>query len=327
MEEGSGSQRAAESALAMKICYIGNFDNFYRTERYVSRALTELGHRVLEYPFFPSTCYHQVMFSEKPDLLLFSKPFNISFSSLISECRKRKIKTVCWLWDLFWDFPGGTRRFPPQMMLADFVFTTDGGHDRNWKSSNVNHFLLRQGIYEKEALMIPPAYKYDVGFVGVANGGKVYEERTKIIQKLSKDYGNRFVIHQNTRGLDLNRALATIRIIVGHSIRSSSYWSNRIYEILGRGGFFLHPATSGLEEEFTDGTHYASYTYGSYISLKEKIEHFLRHDKEREKIKRQGHEFCKQRYTYKIRAKKMMDTIAAAAGPNTKSGISRFSAL
>ena len=79
------------------------------------------------------------------------------------------------------------------------------------------------------------------------------------------------------------------------------YWSDRIYETIGRGGFLIHPYIKGLEREFEDKKHLVFYEYNNLSQLQELIDYYLEHEDEREKIRISGHEFVKNNYTYKNR--------------------------
>ena len=109
--------------------------------------------------------------------------------------------------------------------------------------------------------------------------------------------------------MSLNKALSEVKIVVGASYPSNYYWSNRIYEITGRGGFILHPETFGLDEEFTDGVHYVSYRRNNFTQLQNKIQYYLENDEEREQIREAGYRHCSQNLTYTHRVQSLLTTI------------------
>jgi spore maturation protein CgeB len=98
---------------------------------------------------------------------------------------------------------------------------------------------------------------------------------------------------------------ASTKIVVGDTLCPNfsypDYWSDRVYETLGRGGFIIHPYISGMEKEFTDKEHLVFYEYKNFKQLKELIDYYLEHDEEREKIRVSGHNLVKEKYTYKNR--------------------------
>jgi spore maturation protein CgeB len=67
--------------------------------------------------------------------------------------------------------------------------------------------------------------------------------------------------------------------------------------------------TEGLDEEFTPYEHFIPYEYGDFKGLKEKIDYFLTHDAEREKIRLAGFEHCKANHTYGHRVREMLKVL------------------
>lgn len=293
----------------MKILYVGQFEEPHRTENYVAHALESHGVKMICCPYVNQDfrSLKNLIKKHRPDAVLFSKAEPVGVSSLLEWCKEQGVLTVCWVWDLYW----GYRPERPQQFRADLLFTTDEGHESHFSQNGYNHAVLRQGIHEPEHIDYPASHSHDVCFVG---GGSVrrghgYRYRTKLLRHLSKTYGNRFIHHMNVRGLRLNEALSRVKIVVGDSYPSPNYWSNRIYEILGRGGFLLHPKTEGLDEEFEDGVHYVSYDRDDFKGLESLIGYWLSHDEEREKIRRQGFGHVGKHYTYRHRAAVLLEAI------------------
>lgn len=289
----------------MHILYIGKFNYGHNTEQYVEHALKSHGVQVTRRPFTGSMTFTSLKAKidrTKPDVVLFSKPAAPCFLDIIQYCRRIGVLTVCWQWDLFW----GYRRHRLPQFHADLLFTTDGGHDKNWKIIEANHRVLRQGIHAPDRVLFESTeWKYDVAFVG---NRTAYRERKGLVTWLERTYGDRFIHHTNTRGLDLNKALSEVKVVVGDSFPSRAYWSNRVYEIIGRGGFLLFPETPGLEAEFTEGLHYSSYKRGNRKDLQSKIAYWIRNDEDREKVRRKGFEHC-ENYTYSKRVEELLHHI------------------
>lgn len=292
----------------MKIVYIGKFRYSYSTEVYVEHALKQTGVEVIRQPYDCSLCPRrrwERILQVKPDIVLFSKVSFPGVESILDLCRVNGIITVCWQWDLFL---GGLRSERPLQFWADHLLTTDGGHDEEWAQLGCNHSVLRQGIHEPHAKMITSSYQYDVGFVGQVGSEP---SRRSLLNWLRATYPSRFVHHTQTRGMELNEALSKIKIVVGDSHPSDYYWSNRIYEITGRGGFILHPKTLGLEEDFQDGVHYVSYERGNFKQLKEKIEFYLNNQKLADTIRENGHAHCKQNLTYTHKVRELISKVTS----------------
>lgn len=63
----------------------------------------------------------------------------------------------------------------------------------------------------------------------------------------------------------------------------------------------LETAIKGMQEDFEDGKHLVFYKFGDFDDLKSKIDYYLEHDDEREKIRLAGHEHVKANHTYRQR--------------------------
>jgi spore maturation protein CgeB len=70
-----------------------------------------------------------------------------------------------------------------------------------------------------------------------------------------------------------------------------------MFESTGRGGFTIYPAIKGLEDLFKP-TELVLYEHGNLEDLKTKIDYYLTHDFEREKIRMLGHQRTKNHHTY-----------------------------
>jgi hypothetical protein len=298
-----------------RIIYIGDFKASYSTERYIAHALKELGYEVMckqEDNFFIGNAdmmaYEVEMY--KPILVMFSKGKPIGQSKQFIEILKNKgIPTCSWLFDLYFDLPVDRAfrlREKDAPFNSDVVYTTDGGHHKQFAELDIVSKTLRQGIHEPEAILYNRPLTHDIIFVG----GNVYKTRTEMLAGLANRYANfeRYG-HQTgsiVRGLPLNELYSSTKVVVGDSQPSPHYWSNRLYETLGRGGFLLHPHTEGIETEFEDGKHLVLYDRNDLQDLYDKIDYYLSHDTERETIRRAGFELVKGHYTYKDRCRELM---------------------
>lgn len=246
----------------MKFAYYGTFGE-HNTESHIAEALEDLGHEVIrldkdshELP----PCNYRLFAKLKDD-------FIISHS---------KEPTICWLFDLYRDFPGRGMNQP--MFKADYVFTTDGGDKFD---------TIRQGIRKADKKMLIDNRDIDIMFVG--------EPYTPYRQRLVQKYMPRLV--RNVRGFALNKLLAKSKIVLGDSYPADNYWSNRIYEITGRGGFLIHPETKGLPD------YIPQYPRGKEYST---IRYYLENDEEREKLRQIQFHNCP---TYHDRVKELLTKI------------------
>ena len=232
----------------------------------------------------------------RPNFVLFSKASKPWFSEFITWLRQQRITSVCWQWDLFW----GYGRDPIPAFNCDYVFSTDGGHSNKWPG---HHQVLRQGIHLPEHQFYEPGdWKASVAFVG-----RAMPYRRRLLKHLDENWQCLRVT--STRCLPLNRLLSKIKIVVGDSVNVKHYWSNRIYEITGRGGFILHPETEGLNDHFNPGVHYDTFIRDDMGDLDAKIRFYLDNESERERIRRAGFEHCGSVHTYSHRVRELLQAV------------------
>jgi len=294
----------------MKIFYIGKFAKIW-DEKQISISLEQLGHEVFEQDENESEeRIRKNVISFKPDVVLFAKLQIRNALPFLQWLKRSGYKTVSWTFDLYFNYVREDKVKYYPFIKADYVFTTDGGHDDKFREAGINHQLLRQGIFQDQAIMMPSEKEYDVVFVGCENLN--YPYRQEMMAYIEKYYPIKWFGRYNTdevRGLKLNELYGKSKIVIGDSVPSPYYWSNRLYETIGRGGFTIFPYIKGIDSEFTLGKHFVTYEHGNLKDLQEKIEYYLKNDEEREKIRKAGFEHCKRHHTYKKRCEQLIKTI------------------
>jgi hypothetical protein len=299
-----------------RIAFIGNFTRLYDEEG-VARTLEKLGHTVIR---VAEQGYNAItpneILKEKPDFVLFAKlkiPM-VWRQSFFDTMRANKMKTVCWMPDLFIGL--GREKYirsPDNFFQADLVFSPDGGHEEKWKEWGINHKVLRQGVYDEECRdgVVTPQ-QHSIAFIGTANGEFPY--RQTLMTELSQHYGGMFkwfgrMNPYELRGRLLTNMIVSTKIIIGDSVYSPRYFSNRIFETCGRGGFIIHPNIEGLDECYVPYKEFVPYDYGDFRGLFEKIDYYLNHDDERLRIAKAGQERTKKDHTLLNRCKQLMEMV------------------
>lgn len=254
----------------MKFGYYGNFDMDWSTETYIASALERAGHIVHRIDRNNTTLIDC-------DYILFAKLFKMD---LILKARKQGIPSICWVFDFYRKDHKGSRGLDHPHLKADIVITTDPGD---------KFYTIKQAVHKPEKIMIEGEKIYDVIFVGNPN---YYKLRKKMIKRVKPK------VIQNTRGLDLNKIIGQSKITLGDSYPSSGIgWSNRLYEMTGRGGFYIHPKVEGILNyipQFKRGKE------------KEIIEYYLEHEEEREELRKIQFKKCP---TYDDRIKELIELI------------------
>ncbi len=299
----------------MKIIYLGNFDNPYSDvdEKHITYSLEKLGHEVIpinERYFYQERNRIVEEVAEGAEVFLFHKggiKFNVALEDFIELLNHITCKKVMWFWDkvAIKEIAQNREKWVQSVIpFIEYAFLTDETWARRHNYKNV--YILRQGIGDKNAHLGKYRKEYDVP---IAFLGSVYGERIEWVFRLKAIFKEKFKVYNNIFGENLCDFCASAKIIVAPKYpQDDFYWSARIYKILGSGGFLIHPKLYGLKEEFEEGKHYVGYK--TFEELVEKIEYYLKHDEEREKIRLAGHKHCIQNYTYTQRVKKMLEIIS-----------------
>lgn len=299
----------------MRIVYIGNFSELYHEEGR-ARSFEKIGCDVYRYEEkrFTEDKLKEII-ELKPDFVLFAKlkieP--LLKAKIIPVLKENNIKTVSWNPDLYFGLARESiLRDSNSIFKADYVLTPDGGHDKEWKELGINHKTLRQGIFDEECKTGKQINVPRIIFVGTENPEFPY--RAKLMNYLARKYKSDFGWFGRFNSLEirddkLNDLYASAKIVIGDSVYSPHYWSNRIYETIGRGGFIIHPMIEGLDKEYTPYKHFVPYEYNDFKGLFEKIDYFIRNEKERREIAKAGFEYTKQNHTLVNRVKQLLELI------------------
>lgn len=281
-----------------KIAIVGKF-NLIHDEEYIAQSFEDLGctvRRISQSLDWNDIANALVAF--KPDLLLFSKwNWHPNLDKILQKLRREDTKIASWVFDLYFGYHREYQvRNAKFFNGVDMVFSTDGGHNGEWARYGIKHTLLRQGIYHKECFIVPEEEKeHDVIFIGSDN--PVFPERKELMELISYKYKNfKWYGKKDTcevRSTDLNDLFAKTKVVIGDSYPSQNYWSNRVVETLGRGGFLIHRDVAGIKKEYPDLVTYN----GTPQDLLKKIDYYLCNDSQRKKIIKKNFDIVKNNYT------------------------------
>lgn len=296
----------------MNIVWIGNFSQAHCSEVHWTATLEDIGqtvHRLQENQFTWNTALAKVL-EIKPDIVCYTRTWGMKgdWQGFMKQCLELGIPTVSYHLDLFIGLHREPEITSNPFWRTQYVFTADGGHQAEFHAKGIQHFWLPPGVFARECVMEEPLEKYrcDVLFVGSRDYHKEHY-RPQLIDWLKETYGARFVQYGHTeqtciRGKPLNQLYASAKVVVGDSCNpgfsNTHYWSDRLPETLGRGGFLVHPYVIGIEQCYEVGKHFAPYSFGDFAGLKRTIDYYLTHDDERESIRKAGHAHVKTNQTY-----------------------------
>lgn len=311
----------------MRIAYVGNFSQRHCTEVHLAATLEDLGYevtRIQENSHSPASLPSLV---ERHDLFLFTRTWGGLVT--LDFLQKLNIPSASYHLDLYVGLNREDGLDDDPFWRTDIVFTPDGdpASAAVFKEKGINHHYIKPGVYKPECKTYPANGRTgnQVIFVGGGSptgegqqyGHKEWPYRGKLLKWLRDTYGERYSKYGHPdptiRNVALNQLYANSKVVVGDSLclnfNKPYFWSDRIYESLGRSAFIIHPYIRGLEEEFTDGETIVFYKYGDFDELKSKIDYYLSHDEERIKIRNAGHEFVKNNATYHDRLKQALGVV------------------
>lgn len=327
----------------MKIVFLGNFQVPFTSEIHYANTFEKLGHKVLrlQEPMVTTDRIWQEAINADMFFWVHTHGWELrgqrTMSEVLRKLRGRGIPTVAYHLDLYMGLNRWNNYHSHDYFKIEHFFTVDKLM-ADWLNENTNttgHYLPA-GVYEPECYIgvpTPERFDYDVIFVGSRKYHPEWQYRPRLIQFLEDTYGKRFGHFGNdgmriVRGDELNRLYASAKVVVGDTLCPNfdypHYWSDRIYETTGRGGFIIHPYIKGIEDSFNleseintivlrhkieKHQEIESYQYGDFLGLKKRINFYLKHDTEREMLRMAGHERTKRDHTYTQRLQTIIETV------------------
>lgn len=314
----------------MRIAYIGNRKNLasdglsFNTENHIALTLEKLGHEVdfiQEDQIEPGTLPDRV---GRPDLFLWTRswPGRVTLEDL-DIMYKRGITTVSFHLDKYAGIQRDGGIGKDVFWRTAYVFSPEGSVQSKaiFESHNINQRYLPPGVFEDECYMAEPVdqYRHDVVFVG---GGEDYAHpewsyRSRLVTWLKQTYGDKLGKYghpeRTVRGKELNKIYSSAKVVIGDSLckdfMDSYYYSDRLFEVPGRGGMQISPYIPGITDHFVDRKEIVLYAFDNFVQLKNLIDYYVANDGEREAIRAAGHERTKRENTYTNRMRAMLDVL------------------
>lgn len=324
----------------MRVAYVGNFGPAHSTENHVARALEHNGHDVARLQENTAATWADLTaLAARPDLVLWTRtgwdwPSCTGWSAeeahdrqtaALDACAAAGVPTVGFHLDRWWGLNREHQVLDEPFFRCELVATADGGHPGEWARAGVNHVWMPPGVSLSET--VPgrrrPEMASEVAFVGSWRPGYHAEwtHRPELVVWLQTNYRRKVRFWPRpgahaVRGDALRDLYASTKVNVGDSCLAGGatrYWSDRIPETIGRGGFLLHPWVEGIDEHFTDGEHLRLWELDNWGELRQLIDFYLRHDSERRRIAEQGREHVLAHHTYERRMEQLLELVGVPA--------------
>lgn len=314
------------------ILYIGNFRPEYSTENDVRKGFEALGHQVIPIQEDLDGAPHQfAKHIVETDLLLWTSTWDHSAignaaNGVAYQCARNGVPSAAYHLDTFWSTRrGGRAWWNNPMWRMQHVFTVDA--DPRWDFFGVNHHWLPAGIRHDACYIGEPRTEYvcDVAFVGADGVNTPYhndvpggEYRVELVRQLWAMCERNGWSFRNPggsepkvdRGGDLNDFYASTKVVVGDSLKQANpedtlYWSDRVYETLGRGGLLVMPKIWALADQFS--RRLPLYDWGDWDLLERKIGAYISTPMVRRAIREETFEIVRDHHTYKNRAQTILE--------------------
>lgn len=316
----------SEEAKKFRIAYIGNFEPEYSTENDVRKAFEHLGHEVICLQENKTSMQEVRSQALQSDLLLVTGTWGDAlplpeFLDLIHEMASLDKPTATLHLDTFWSTKRDGRKWWREPMFhTAYIFTADGDYNDKWMLLGKNHLWLKPAVRHDAAKFGTERdeYKCDVAFVG-SNGVGYHEDvwpyRRELNEQLKEMCTRNGWIFKNpggdqekiSRGDDMNDFYASAKVTVGDSLclkrEDSKYWSDRVPEATGRGGFLVMPHILAMKYDWPT---LPTYKWGDWKQLEEVIKYYLEHKDERHTIQFNNQKITAEDHTYVNRAETIL---------------------
>lgn len=316
-----------------KIAFLGNFSVPYCSESQYRVELQKLGHEVIALQETQATTEQTLKAASESDMFFWvhshnaPNPGNLTMLQVLENLRVRKIPSVAYHLDLYYGLDRWKEYENSDYFKVDYFFTVDRKM-AEWFNTNTNTLgvYLTGGAFTDQCYMADydPLYASDIAFIGSKGYHPEWQWRPQLIDFLRITYGARFT-HWGGDGKELvreekfNKVCASTKVIVGDSLSLNFnypyYWSERVYNVTGAGGFILHPYIEGLEEEFDlddpllDPGELATFKFGDFDNLKRQIDFYLENEKRRSHVRHNGMERTWRDHTYLKRMGTILETV------------------
>ena len=307
----------------MKITFLGNFDVPFSSENHHALSLESLGHEVIKLPEQRASYAGIIANAVNSDLFIWVHTHGWKIDKMdyaIKQIQIARVPTLSYHLDLYMGIKRWDEYKDSELFDLDYFFTVDP-QMADWlnKNTKVKGYFMPAGVYDKECYIYEGFSPIkDVVFVGSRGYHEEWAWRPKLIDWLKETYKDKFEHWGGDgkgviRGRELNILYASTKIVIGDTLSPNfnypNYFSDRLFETTGRGGFIIFPYIKGIEDYFDLEKELITYTFGNFDDLKQSIDYFLTHDEERERIRIAGHERTKRDHTYLQRWAKILEVI------------------
>ena len=255
----------------------------------------------------------------EPDALILGR-----HATLLGEERLRKL--IRGRYSAFWYFDLRIPPIPDVLMLGkmvDAMFTTYLPQVETYRAAGIPNVLhLPQGMdptFDRPAGWIPSKYRCDVAFIGTGTS----VQRHALLRAMAQAYTLQIrgpgwrngpadlpIVGGPTYGRAFARAVGGAAVTLGASSHPDqpaqvASASNRMWKVMGCGGFYLGERVDGIEAFGRHGVHCA--WYGGADEAISLVRYYLDRPEERARIAEMGRRHALEHHTYAHRVKLLLE--------------------
>lgn len=306
----------------MIINFIGNYQSGYvgevADETHLTRELEELGHKVNKVPrdiwkgyVDGGTPNPDWVLPTKADINIICKWPHFNKKEYVEKLREVSSAPVFyWTWDYMgWDTLSQPDWHTAICEACDLHLTNEGGDIYKMINMGVKATYFPFDVSDRYFDRQNKNKVYTVTFFGsyIPKGDRIeYLTSLKNYIPLKIFSWNwmewrklGFDAQPAVYGNDFASEVSKSKIVLGFSVEPNcwGYWSNRVGKVLTVGGFLLYQYAPGMELFIGNGAEY----FSSISEMKEKIDHYLIADVERDVISERGYKLGRRYFTSKRR--------------------------
>ena len=310
----------------MRVFIIAKSKRHTRIYYYFKKAFQRQGHPACWIKYLKLKSYlgertatvlvDKLMSVYQPDLLFFHGR-DISDELLLKA--KKRMPVVMYYDDCI---RGSRRSFAEvikQGRQADIMYLTNRGEVAQYREHGINARFITGGCDPTAHRMVgrtDPLYQSDVAFIGRPNT----PERAEFMQVLAKEFDLKLwgsgwdkyglsAVATDVYASEYRQICAGSKIMLGWNIDPTIdlYFSNRTWYTLGCGGFLLTAYSPSLQELLGRGQELD--WFETVEECCEKIEYYLQHDEERQKIARAGYQLAHNEYSYDTMVNRIIEDV------------------
>lgn len=315
----------------LTVAYVGNFGPPHSTENHVATAFRSHGTTVIPMQENEPQTW-DVLGRLDVDLVVWTRTWHLPECDqlgALEQLDRRGVPVVGFHLDRWWGLDREvqiTGPGPEPFFRVPLLVTADGGHDDQWRAAGITHRWLPPGVSGAEAAVLGRRrsdYAGQVAFVGSHQGYHAeWPHRRELIAWLKTTYSRRCQFYPlpgrgAVRGRDLADLYQSVDVLVGDSCLAGGqthYWSDRIPETLGRGGFLIHPDVEGLAEHYDVPGHLWVYRLGDFDQLGALIDAALAAPGVRAETTERARRHVLEHHTYERRVEQLVGLVAEVLG-------------